>query len=400
MCRRPEVFVLTATAAALVFVGQAAGWQAAPTPLPDVRPLVESVSQAKKTLGEISTQRQAVVDGLAQVRKRFDDMVRFKDIPAECARHVEDAIARFEDVVGPTLSSMQRRETELMQQLQSHQEQQQALLKAIQPITDLDAEVKAREQQLMAVQMQIEDAQKTKESLTNDINALAVSKSDAEKSLVELQGQQTDAIRDWLLQKYASQVGPPVTTILGDQTKVTMNTLFGTLTADYEHAMTPGEERPATVTFTPAVFAKDLSLPDINLGPELYDPGIPNGLQFTPTTVSVGGKKDEKFKLQDSVTIDPQNSITWTWKATVDEEFQGAKFKIGMNADEARPQGEELTVARLPLDIHRSPTEPLHVKYMSVIAAVVGGVAGAVAGWWLNNFVRWQPKSSEDKTPK
>lgn len=190
--------------------------------------------------------------------------------------------------------------------------------------------------------------------------------------------------------------GPPTTWTHGNRKTITISTLFGAFIADFEHEMAPGEERPTTVTFMPTVFAKDISLPKIELGPDQYIPkDIPSGMEFKPEIVSTGGN-DREFRLTQRETIDSVNSIVWTWIAKAHEGFAGSEFKIAMKASETQRPKEDLTVARLPITIERkrddakgSWYERLGNGFIDQIPGIVIGVIVAFGGWNFKVIVSW-----------
>ncbi|MCH8151454.1 MAG: hypothetical protein IH830_03660 [Planctomycetes bacterium] len=386
--------MLSATITVLVLTtNDVSAWQEAPKPLPDVTQLMKSLDALEKTLGErnrLQRLRDGLDAGMKRITQQREQMIESKDIPANCANSVRNVIADYERISEAAIAGIEEYEAEVMKHFPLFAKRQRELLEAIE-----DIEVKSRRQQLLALQQDIVANNETKQTLIGEIAKLKTSQSNEQDILARINKNQTEAIRDWLLKKYSSQVGPPTVSVVGNQMKVSLNTLFGTLTADYEREMKPGEERSATVTFTPAVFAKDLLFPQLDLSPDRYAPEIPTGLEFAPDTVS-SAQPDQNFKLKQRIPIHPEKPIQWIWKAKALEKFEGADFKISMNASD-RQANKELTVAHLPIKIARKPdppSKPFLVKWAPYIAPIFVVILIWIAGrLWERRF----PKPSKSR---
>lgn len=270
------------------------------------------------------------------------------------------------------LSGIHARQTEMLQSAQRLAMEMNGLMDQIQPITDVQAEVRKQRQELATLQQ-------THAQLMGQVQA-------TEQELSSIRQSQQAAMARWLIDNYGAQMGPPIRITSPEETVEIRNTLFGALIVTAPRKLQIPESSQTTVQFTPALFTGDLFAQHIHLGPVGTTIQTPKGFEFKPGNVT-DSHGSRPFQMQESeqIVIDGQTPVMWHWSTNATDEFQGAKFDIQMGARLDDPiQGAISRQLQLPVEVQYDPRKPFAEKYASIIGAFIstfigGTISGVVA---------------------
>jgi len=317
-----------------------------------------------------SPNTQRVEDTILQLERRFNERETNKASALQQLKEHQQCNEFFNHL----MEGYDLIRKDALQRLQDVSTEVRHLLDTVKPITDLRREEEIARTNVGALRSQLQ-------LLEAEVKELTRVRTSEERSLDRMRQGQKEAMRTWLLREYGEKVGPVTTVELGGRVTVSLNTLFGTFFADYYHQLTPDAGQQTTVTFAPAVFAKDLLLSNFDLAPDGYSRPIPDGLKFEEATVAAEGS-DRPFKLKQREQIRPEKPIRWSWATQATDQFRGADFDILINAFHEEPNipSVERTVARLPIKIKREPEKTFWEKYASLVGPSIGAL---VAGFFV-----------------